>query len=281
MKLSLWRLIFLLLGFALPASGQVPNASYVSIGTIGEFRVTLDKNADLKRRGDTTLPPTAARPIWIRTCDEDSSTPRQEGKRTWLIRYSGWKGGDYDLRDLLTWSDRFTREMLPPMIVTIVDPLPAGHQGALETIEPPKLDLALPPSLTTRQIAISGWAAGLLLLAWLGWIRKDRPVGEIGRPGDGARRRLLEAMRAGSRGPLTPQTRADLQRQFLGMLLADFVESGGTFKERLERLHQKPECDSLYTEFERWARAVEDRATPLPEKIVEYLSDTRLAAPGT
>ena len=260
-------------GRSAAASVQESKAGVVSIGEVGTYRVTVE-GAEIRPKDGSGKKSSTSRPVSILSCEEDKRAPREGEKRTWEIRYSAWKAGDYDLRELLSWSEGFNQEMVKRMIVTVVDPLPAGHGGALIPAPRISLDLPLPPSARWCWAILVIWSAGLALLTWLAWIRKDPLSVAIAAQGDALRRRLLEGMRAGARSPLTPQTRAELHRQFFGLLLQDYVGAGGAMKEMLERLQRHPKGAMLLAQFDEWQSSAALRPTALPVDLVCYLEGT-------
>lgn len=264
---------------AFAGSAQQSRVRNVYIGTVGEYRVTVE-DIEIRRKDLSVTKPAAGRPFWLVACDEDKSVIREGEKRTWIIRYSAWKADDYDLRDLLAWSSGLKREMVKPMIVTVIDPLPAGNGGKLVPAPKKALDIPLPPTDSWRWAVVVIWSLGFVGLAQLAWFKRDQIIGAIGLQGDAARRRVLDGMRAGSRGPLTPQTRAELQRQFLGLLLRDFEAAEGSMREMLLRLQEHAEGGPLLAQFDEWQESAAVRATRLPEGVIHYLVGTAAASGG-
>lgn len=278
--------LLLVLLTATASAQQKPAANVVSVGEEGEYLATVEK-ADLKPKevamaasqaGGRSTKPTVAMPIWIISCAEKEEL-RSGDKRTWAIRYAGWKAGDHDLRELLSWPEEFTKEMIPPMLVTIINPLAHGHRGDLEPIPRHPLDLTPALSSGLRWTTAGVWAAGVLGLAWLAWLRRDAKTGAYRFQGNPEHRKLLEGMRVGARAPLLPQTRAELQRQFLKLLLQDFVGAEGTMKEMLEKVQQHPEGGPLMTQFDEWLESALVRPTPVPQSVTRYLEGV-LAGPS-
>ncbi len=244
----------------------------VSIGTVGECRLTL-KLPELTIRDASLTKPGPGRPFWLVSCEVIPDSMHKDGRRTWLLRYSAWKAGEYDLRPLLKFPEGMSQEMFTPIIVTVMDSLPADYKGNLE--QPPRgaLNVPLPPGAFWRRAIYGSWAGVLLLLAYLGWFRRTGAEGGIQQPGDAARRKLLEGLQIGARSQLTPQTRADLQRQFLALINKDFTTGDGSMQERLNQLQAHPQAGPLMAQFDEWVEAVGLRPARPAESIMTYLED--------
>ena len=119
----------IIIGLALVVPSAGNDAGFVSVGVVGKYQITIE-GVRLKPK-ETTSASLTRQPIWIRSCSE---VAHEGDKGTWVIEYAAWKAGDYDLRDLLSWSDGVNKEMVKRMIVTVIDPLPAGHKGNLEPV---------------------------------------------------------------------------------------------------------------------------------------------------
>lgn len=267
-------LFSLSLGIALAAGAESTGWSgIVSVGEKGEFRAILKgalEEVKLKPNETTTESQGNRSPIRIISCNEEKAA-QHEGGRVWTIRYSAWMGGDYDLRDYLEWPEGVTREMVPRMIVSVVDPLDVGHQGELAPLSRPIPNLPMPPSAPWRVGVVAIWAAVLAVLGWMAWIRKNPLVGAMDRAIDPIRRTLLEGIRVGARGALTPQTRAELQRQFLGLLLREFAGTGGSMRENLTRIEEHPQGAPLMREFDEWLERTKIGPMRAPKEVVRYL----------
>lgn len=255
-----------LLAVLAPAA-MADDGGIVSIGEIGETRVTLDQGT-LRAADPAASASPGSRPIWIVSCEE---IPGEAGNpRSWLIRYSAWRAGDYDLRDLLHWSDGVSKAMVRPIIVSIADPLPPGEES-LALRPPPASVLPTAPATTPwRAIVFPTWAAGLAILAWLGWGRGRHPQSAV-LPGDPVRRELLDGFRAGARSQLTPQTRADLQRRFVGLLIRDFAAPEGSMRDQLQALEEHAAAAPLLEDLDRWIDDAARQATPIPPTMLRYL----------
>lgn len=254
-------------GIGLPLSAQQVPTHIVSIGEIGAYRITIE-GGELKPRDLSMGKPTATRPIWLVACDREGG----EGNRTnWIIRYAAWKPGDYDLRNLFAWSDGFNRERVRPMIVTVADPLTTDDQGKLEPIpfgatSGPGDFFAIP-----MWIPAVVWMVGFIGLAWFAWLRPDHQIGAVSPLLDPMRRGILEGLQAGSRSPLTPQTRAEMQRQFLALLLRDFQAPPGTLAEMLQWTESHPQAGPLLEKFDAWISSAATQPTPAPPTVVGFL----------
>lgn len=251
--------------------GQEAGSGVVSIGRIGEYRAVVDVQGLKPKDQGAGSHGGADKPVWIESCGEDAAAFQQTGRRVWVIRYSAWKAGDYDLRDLLLWPPGFNKEMASAMTVTVVDPLPSGFQGQLAAVPRPPLNLPLPPAASWRWAAAGLWLAVLAWLGWLAWLRQESDAGVFGAGGDPARGKVMEGLRTGGRGALTPQTRAELQRQFLALLRKDFGGTAGSMKEVLERVQAHTEGGPLLAQFDQWLEAVSARPAQAPEEVVRYL----------
>ena len=244
----------------------------VTIGKVGEYRITL-KGMEIRPKDLSVTKAAPGRPIWLASCEEVAgpSQSKDGDLRTWCIRFAAWRAGEYDLRDLLAWPEGFNKEMQAPMIVTVADPLPADYQGRLEpaAVSPPTL--AMLPARPLRWGVYGLWTAGVLWLGWRGWLRRD-PAPQVARTAqDAHRRRLLEGLHLGQRSPLTPQTRAELQRQFLILLVKDFGIQGATVQERLAGLNLHPEGARLMALFDGWVEATAAHRASAPAAVVSYL----------
>jgi hypothetical protein len=248
--------------FSFAATGT---GGMVSIGEVGEYRVILE-SGELRPRSSDVAAPTAQRALWLISCERVPG-----GGNEWRIEYSAWKPGDYDLRDLLAWSEGFNMERVRPLLVTVTDPLPEDHEGNLET---PLFGIAAPRAvpLLVQGALVVGWLCGFVGLGWMAWGWHRNPAAGLGSGVDVERSRILRGMRVGTSGPLTPQTRAELHKQFLRLVFREFGITGRSFAETLALAQAHREAGPLLEEFDHWLDAVSTRPAAIPAAIQKFLS---------
>jgi hypothetical protein len=256
----------LLLSLAL--IGQQPPDEPIWVGIERTILVTV-KATTLAPRSPAGATAKAMPPL-VLSAVNPVSVDAGTGARVYEVRYIGLKAGDHDLRDYLQFPDDVSRQMVPPLPVSVADPLPPTHNGELAV--PPVLsrrDLPAGLSRTAAATVACLWTAGLGVIGFTWWKQTRRR--RIGVPAAIPEDELARKLRLAERKMLTPQGMAEVERLLLGRWLRELDIREIRLVEGIRELEKHPRGRDLLAAFEDWQRRLESGPSELPTLLRTYI----------
>lgn len=239
MKPTAWLCLAFAFAITLATAADAPAGP--TVGMEGRIEITLE-GPRLEAR-----PVSDRSAVILRIADTDP-----HGTLTrYDLRFTGLRPGAYDLRDFLITPDGSKPTNLPPIPVQIAGLLPARHDGRL--LASPRQPVPAVGGYRTALITISAaWIVGLV--AWLWMQRRGRrvetPLEATAEPT--LEDRLRPLVESGTRGELTAEGQAQLERLLLGHWRHRLGWESLPMDEALVRLREHPEAGILLRDLEGW-----------------------------
>jgi hypothetical protein len=262
-------------------TAQVPAEEPIWVGSEGVIRVSL-KDPEVKP-SKWTAPTDQNRvpPIIIKAVNQVGKDSKSE-VYTYEIRYIGMQTGEHDLRDFLNFSEDANRQLFPPIVVSVANPLPPEHHGQLET--PPVLERSMrEPSVLSRTLvwAASAWAVVMVLAGIAAWLRwRNRRVHIPAGPVEDS---LVQRLRLAENQRLTPHGLAAIERELIDRWRRELDLGASQGQNMIKVLEQDVRGRNLLAALQEWQSRLQSGPAPLPALLKEWAerSSSPQPAPGS
>jgi AcrR family transcriptional regulator len=179
-----------------------------------------------------------------------ASVNRDEGSLLYELRYVGTRAGEHDLGDYLGRADGEPAS-LPPLVVRVLETLPADHDGSLDPLGSSSSGFVIPYRFIVQAILLV-WLVATALLLMRQYLTRLRPI----RTASIVAPTLAEQLQPLVAAALAQQLDASGQARLEMLLLSHWqtsLELGElSTEEALRKMRSHPEAGELLRELEAW-----------------------------